>query len=160
MLRRLDMINTFSDLSHYIMSAIAGILGSIFGYFMPVVDVVSLVFAFFILDMVIGYWAARKTRGEKFSTPKVWNTTVPRLLLSIIIILASFAWDEVFSQTVIQTHRSIGWFISGILLYSIIVNGYKITHWVMFSGVADIIKDKLNIKEQDKKNKKESNEEM
>lgn len=143
------MHDTLSELGYTVCATISGIFSAILGYFLPVRDIVHIVFIFFVLDMLVGYWAARKLRGEKFSTPRVWATTVPRLLLSIVVILAAFGWDKVFEQNLISTYKLIGWFISGILLYSIILNGYKITSWHVFPRLAKVIKDKLGLNDED-----------
>lgn len=143
------MVRTISDLSSNIWSGLAGLFSAFLGFFIPVKDIVHLMVVFFIIDVGVGYWAARKIRGEKFSTPIIWNTTIPRMVLSITVVLLSFAWDKIFGQEMIQTYKVVGWFVSGILLFSIVKNAYKITKWKVFPQVGDILKERLKIKDDD-----------
>ncbi len=124
-------------------SLFVGLLTACLGYILPVKNIVHLVLFFFLLDIVFGYWAARKLRNEKFSTKIIWNTTMPRTLLSIVLIICSFLWDEVFQQNMVDTYRVIGWFICGVLIYSIAKNGYKITHWEMFPLIGYLMANKI-----------------
>lgn len=127
-------------------AGITGLIASALGYFLPVKDIVHLIVIFFILDVIFGFWVANKLRGEKFSTKIIWNTTIPRMVLSLVAILGAYAWDTVFSQDVVSTYKIIGWFIAGILLFSIMKNGYKITKWEALPGIGDIIQNKIGIK--------------
>ncbi|MFW5753495.1 MAG: hypothetical protein ACOCV9_01720, partial [Marinilabiliaceae bacterium] len=72
-----------------------------------------------------------------------WRTTVPRMILSLVLILGAFMWDHVFAQNFIATYKIVGWFIAGILLFSIGQNGYQITHWRAFRHIGDAIEKKL-----------------
>ena len=62
------MLKFVDELWQYIWAALSGLITSALGYFLPVRDIVHLITIFFILDVAFGYWAARKLRGEKFST--------------------------------------------------------------------------------------------
>ncbi len=121
---------------------LAGVITSICGYFLPVRDIAFLIILFFILDVIFGFWAARKLRSERFSVKIIWDHTMPRMLISIVLVLGAYMWDEVFNQTAVQTYKVIGWFISGVLLYSIAENGYKISKWKVFKDVSELIKRK------------------
>lgn len=120
----------------------AGVITSICGYFLPVRDIAFLIILFFILDVIFGFWAARKLRSERFSVKIIWDHTMPRMLISIVLVLGAYMWDEVFNQTAVHTYKVIGWFISGVLLYSIAENGYKISKWKVFKDVSELIKRK------------------
>jgi phage-related holin len=101
-----------SELFDNAYAVLCGFFASILGYFLPVRDIVHLLILFFILDVLFGYWAARKLRYEKFSVKIIWEHTIPRMLLSIVIILGAYMWDSVFDQNVVCTYKIIGWFIS------------------------------------------------
>jgi len=133
----------FGDFADWVWKTISGAFCAILGYFLPIRDLVHLVILFFILDMLFGYWAARKLRGEKFSTKIVWRTTFPRLLISLVLILMAFLWDTTCHQQYLPTYNIIGWFISGILIFSIAKNGYKITKWNGFLGIEKIFEKKI-----------------
>ena len=125
-------------------SLIFGLVMSIAGYFLPIKNIVHVVLFFFMVDILFGYWAARKLRAERFSVKIIWNHTIPRMVLSIILILLAFIWDTTFSQGLISTYNLFGWFISGVLIYSIAENGYLITSWGVFNRIKGSFSDKIN----------------
>lgn len=134
------------SLKHFILDAYAFITGAIvsfIGYLLPIRNIVHLVIAFFILDVFFGYWAAKKLRNERFSVKIIWDHTMPRMLVSIVLITGAFVWDEVYQQEFVPTYKIIGWFISGVLLYSIAKNGYKISKWKAFDQLGGFIQDKV-----------------
>lgn len=69
-------------------------------------------------------------------------------------------WDQVYSQEMVSTYKIIGWFISGVLLYSIAENGYQITKWSVFPKIGNFVsqkvKDNSGISIQDEGNKIET----
>ena len=120
-------------------------LGTAFvGYFFPIKNMINMVIIFFIVDIVFGYLAARKKRGEKFSTKIIWTYTMPRIALSIVMIMMAFAWDRETGQSLIATYNLIGWFISGTLLYSVGKNGFAVTNWQVFNKIKNALSDKIN----------------
>ena len=122
---------------------ITGLATTAIGYFIPVKDIVHLVLFFFLLDIIFGAAAAKKLRKEKFSTRIIWSYTMPRILISLVLILTSYMWDTTFSQEWISTYKLIGWFICGILLFSVAKNGYKITKWNMLPMMGHMIEHKI-----------------
>lgn len=140
----------FSEMTHALHSAlqnayalVAGLIITVVGYFIPVKDIVHLLILFFILDVVFGYCAARKLRNERFSVKIIWEHTMPRMLISIVLISGAFLWDSVYKQEVVSTYKIIGWFISGVLLYSIAENGYQITKWGVFPKIGSLFRAKI-----------------
>ena len=125
---------------------ISGIFMSVLGYFVPVKDIVHLLILFFILDVIFGFWAAKKLREERFSVKIIWAHTIPRMLISIVLITGAYMWDSTYEQDIVSTYKVIGWFISGVLLYSIAENGYHVTKWSVFPKLSSIIGDKLKDK--------------
>ena len=134
---------SFSDMVKAIWEILWGLVGVIIGYFLPIKDMVNFIVLLFIIDVFIGYWTARKLRGEKFSTRIIWKTTIPRMVLSILIVVLAYTWDTTFHQNYLETYNVTGWFISGILIYSIAKNAFKITKWEVFSSLTDIFKKKM-----------------
>ena len=98
---------------------------------------------FFIIDVLFGYWAAKKLRGEKFSKTIIFKTTFPKMIVSFALVICAFMWDSVYKQDFVSTYRVIGWFISGIVLYSIAQNGYSVTKWEGFPLIALFLKKKI-----------------
>lgn len=133
----------FSNLTIKFWPMLTGVFASIVGYFLPVRDIVHLLILFFILDVIFGYWAAHKLRKERFSVKIIWNHTMPRMLISIVLITGAFMWDTVYRQEVVDTYKIVGWFISGVILFSIAENGYLITGWTVFSRVGRLLSKKI-----------------
>lgn len=127
-----------------IASYMSGVFTVIFGYFTPVKDIVHLLILFFILDVLIGYWASRKMNGSRFMVSIVWKHTIPRMILSIILIIGAYMWDNTYKQEFVSTYKIIGWFITGLLLYSIAENGYYITRWTIFKRIGKVIKKEVD----------------
>lgn len=116
-----------------------GVVMTAIGFFIPIKNIVHLVLFFFLLDVMIGFWAAAKLRAERFSVKIIWNHTIPRMLISVVVILAAFMWDTTFQQEFISSYKIIGWFIAGVLLYSIAENGYQITKWKVFTQIGNLV---------------------
>lgn len=123
-----------------------GLIGFVFGFFLPIKDMVNFVILLFLVDILVGYFTARKIRSERFDPQIIWKKTVPRMTLSILLILLTFLWDTTFEQTILSTYTTVGWFISGILIVSIARNGFKITRWQVFESLTGIFQER--IKEQ------------
>jgi hypothetical protein len=132
-----------ADICSNVYQFLTGLMASFFGYFLPVKNIVHLIILFFILDVIFGAWAAKKVKKEKFSVKIIWNHTMPRMLISIILVMGAYMWDSVFSQDFVSTYKIIGWFISGVLLWSVAENGYKITKWSVFPKLGDLFRSKV-----------------
>lgn len=124
-------------------SIAGGLFATLLSYFLPVRDIVHFMLILFFLDVIIGYWAARKTRGERFSSKIIWVTTIPRMVLSTLLILALFMWDNIYAQDLVSTYKSAGWFISGVLIVSIAKNARKITNWDAFFSIQQLFENKF-----------------
>ena len=122
---------------------ICGVFTTFLAYFLPVKDIVHLLILFFIVDVIFGYIAAHKLRKERFSVKIIWGHTIPRMMVSLVLILGAFMWDKVYCQELLSTYKMIGWFISGVLLYSIAENGYQITKWSIFPKIGRLISNKV-----------------
>ncbi len=118
-------------------SAISGVFMTILGYFIPIQNIVLLLILFFAINTIFGYLKAHKIDKEKFSQKKIWNTTIPRLGGSILIVMMSFLWDDVHGQSTVATYNAVGWFLSGILLFKTALNLYYLTKWNAFKDLAN-----------------------
>lgn len=143
-LKKLKMNELSADWLRIVWSAISGVFMTILGYFIPIKDIFLLLMLFFVVDVIFGYWAAHKLRNEKFSQKIIWKTTMPRMLITLVLILCAYMWDDVYGQTTVATYNVIGWFISGILLASIAINGHKITNWDVFLGLGKYFTRKVS----------------
>lgn len=61
------------------------------------------------------------------------------MVISMVLIMGAYLWDTVYGQNVLATYKVIGWFISGVLLASIIQNGYHITRWNVLIKMGDFL---------------------
>ena len=125
---------------------VLGCVATFICYLVPIKNIVNLLIILFIFDVIFGYWAARTIKKEKFSVKIIWEHTIPRMLISVVLILCTFMWDETYKQDFVSTHIILGWFISGVIIYSIAKNGFKITNWVIFEKISDKMHE--NIKER------------
>lgn len=87
---------------------LSGLFMSILGYFLPVKDIVHLLILFFVLDVFFGFWAAKKLRKERFSVKIIWSHTIPRMLVSIVLILGAYMWDSTYQQDFVNTYMKVG----------------------------------------------------
>ena len=136
-------LKSFASMFADAYNVFAGWLGSLVVYFLPVFDVLRMLVFFFVIDCLVGDWKARKIDGIPFRGRIVWDKTITRLALSTVIILCAFSWDNVYSQDVIKVHMIIGGFISGVVLLSIVQNGYEISRWSVLNRLAKHLDKKL-----------------
>lgn len=113
------------------------------GYFLPIKDIAHLILLFFFLDVIFGYWSAHKLRKERFSVKIIWGHTVPRMIFALVCLITSYMLDKICGQNYFSLYKVVGWFFSVLLLISIFENGYLITKWNALSGIANIIKKKV-----------------
>lgn len=122
-------------------ATMCGLFTASLGYFLPVKNVVHLLIIFFIIDVLFGYLKSHKLFKKKFSTTIIWETTIPRMMVSILLVLCAFSWDKTFGLEYISTYKTIGWFISGVILYSIMVNMYLVTNWKVIRDLIEVVKN-------------------
>lgn len=118
-------------------------LMSIAGYLSPVKDIAHMLIIFFILDVLWGWLADRKVNNASFKPSKVWNKTVPRMVLAIILLVACFMLDERTDQHWVSIYKVVGWFIASLLIISIARNGVTVTNWQPLSAIENIFKNKI-----------------
>lgn len=143
---------------------IIGLMTSLVGYFLPVKETVHILLVFFFLDIIFGYWAARK-KGSidnvkvKFSPKVIWEKTIPKMLVSFLMILTAHMLDAISPIGILTIRESVGWFISGIVLASVWQNFFIVTSWNVVEQLKDVLLNKLRretgIKEIEDENNKE-----
>lgn len=141
-----NMMNELGTAGKALWEFFYGLLGVVFGFLLPIKDMVNFVLLLFFVDIVVGYVTANKIRGEHFKPELIWRKTIPRLTLSVVLIILTYLWDTTFQQTILSTYTTTGWFISGILIVSIARNGFKLTRWQVFESLTGLFHEK--IKEQ------------
>lgn len=138
-----NLARAIPDLLVNIKSVFVGMFTSVLGLLLPIKDIVHLILFLFMIDVFFGYWAARKLRKESFSVKLIWSHTIPRMLIALTMVISTYIWDKVYNVNEFSTYKIIGWFISGVLLYSIAHNGYKITKWSVFPNIFTLIKRRI-----------------
>lgn len=128
-------------------TALATILACI-GYFTPIKNIEHVMLMFFGIDIIYGYLASKKIAkklGKKpmFSTKIIWEKTVPRATLSTVLLLGAYMIDKETHQEWIHFDSIIGWFICGLLLVSILENGYIVTEWRTIPLLDKMLKNKI-----------------
>lgn len=122
---------------------IGGVLMALFGYLLPIRDLVHFITILFILDVIMGIWKSKKLYKAKFQPRIIWKKTIPRWLISVVIISLLFAWDKVHHQELINTYYIGGYFLSGMVIVSIIENSILITDWKVLRHLRELIVDKI-----------------
>ena len=118
-------------------------LMSIAGYFSPLKDIAHMLIFFFLLDVLWGWLADKKKNNARFKPSIVWNKTVPRMALSILLLIACFMLDDRTDQHWVSIYKIVGWFIASLLIISITRNGVIVTGWKPLSGIEDIFVNKV-----------------
>ncbi len=119
------------------------LLGLFVGYFSPMKSVVHMVLVFFLVDVIYGWLAAKKLRGESFKPAIVWKKTMPRVLLSLVLLILAYIIDKETKQALINTTSVLGWGISALLFLSIAKNGYIVTKWKSIPILEKWVEDKI-----------------
>ena len=138
-----EMINSIRSFFFDAQNVAVGILGTIVGYFLPVKDIVHVMITFFIIDVIFGYAVSRKHNKSRFKVKVVWEHTMPRMLISIILVMTCYMWDSVYHQEMVSTYNVVGWFISGVLIFSIAENAFLLTKWEAFLKLRNIFRKKI-----------------
>ena len=137
-------------------TAVAALFFATLGFFLPIKNMVQLVILFFIIDMLVGYWTARKIRGEEWDSKIVWKKTMPRAGFSVFFIMGTYMSDLIFGQDFFCMYKVVGWLISSIIMVSISKNAYLLTGWTPFKYIGSItkreIKNKTDMTEKDYEN--------
>ena len=113
------------------------------GYFSPVRNIAHMVLLFFLLDIIFGFWKARKLHKAKFNPRIIWEKTVPRMVVTIVLLLCAFTLDKETGQNFVQTYKVAGWFIGALLIFSIGENSYYITKWKVLLLFAKLTQRKI-----------------
>ncbi len=138
----------FAGLFHEILSDaytfFAGLLGSLVGYLMPIKETAHVLIFFFILDVIFGYCNARKNRGEKFRARIIWEKTIPKILVSFLIILTAHMLDQLAPLEVLTIREFVGWFLCGVILSNVWKNFYNITKWSIIDKIRKSLDKKID----------------
>lgn len=123
---------------------------SVIGYYSPVKGIAHMLTIFFMIDIIFGYWKSKKADRKKpkekrigFSTRIIWENTVPRMVVTMVLLLSTFSLDEITGQDFVSIYRIVGWFIGALLIFSICKNSYYITNWKVLLVFARLAQRKV-----------------
>lgn len=139
-----DVMNGLKEWLTSFVNIAAGLLGTVVGYFLPIRDVVHLLILLFITDVFFGYLVDKRQNNARFKVAVIWNHTIPRMLISIILVIATFMWDLTYKQELVSTYNVVGWFISGVLIFSIAENAFILTKWKTFLKIRNMIRKRTD----------------
>lgn len=145
------IIISLQNIKHFFLdywASIVGLFMSMLGYFLPIRDLVHLVIFFFIIEMITGYYAAKskanlKRKKLNFSLTIVYTKTIPRMFITILILIMAYLWDTVNNQKWVPTYTILGWFFTGILLLKTMRHSYTVTKWIGFKYAEILIVNKM-----------------
>jgi phage-related holin len=129
----------------HIWNVFSGLICGLFAYLMPIRNIVILMLAFIIFDLITGIIAARK-RGEAITSSKMWNTA-NKTLISITLVVLLYAVDKEFNIIgTVSTHKIMGLFVVGFELWSVLENAVQITNHSIFKASKKFMHDKVEEK--------------
>lgn len=119
-----------------------GIFFAFFAYFSEMKGAFHVMFAAFVLDVLLGIWNSRKVAGERFSMTKLF-IAFERMFISYALVMILYAMDKEMHQDTVSLANLSSWIITGFLAYSAAENGYEITGGKFFKSLATLIKNKV-----------------
>ena len=125
---------------------VLGVFLSIVHYFAPVADTIHVLLVFFIADILFGFLASKKLRGESFNPRKVWEKTIPKMLVSFFIIISAHMLDSISPLGFLTIRESVGWILSGLVLHSVWKNAFVVTKWTALRHIGEFLSDSLKDK--------------
>lgn len=126
----------------YYWHLVVGLLVAFFSYFSDMKEAFHLLFIAFILDIIIGIWAAKAVKKINFNTEKFF-TALKRMAITYILIMLLYANDKILDQNTIDTSGIMSWLVTGFLAYSIAENGYLITGGLLFLKIKSQLRNKI-----------------
>jgi len=99
-------------------------------------------FACFVIDIGVGIWHSVSVKKLPFSTYRFF-VALKRMLIAFALVMLLFAADKEMGQNVVSMSKTIGYLVSGFLIYSIAQNGYRLTGGLVFLSVQSLIKKKV-----------------
>lgn len=122
---------------------VLGVFLNIAHYFAPVADTIHVLLVFFIADILFGFLASKKLRGESFNPRKVWEKTIPKMLVSFFIIISAHMLDSISPIGFLTIRESVGWILSGLVLHSVWKNAFIVTKWTALRHIGEFLSDSL-----------------
>lgn len=136
--RILALVNWWSD---HFYNFLSGLFLACITYFAEIKGTVVVMLAAFALDLVLGIYAAKKVKHEKFSMNKFF-VAVERMLIACLLIMLLFAMGKEM-EIGAELYKFGAWMITGFVGYSAAENGYQITGGKFFLALKELLKKKV-----------------
>lgn len=127
--------------AHY-WNLVTGVFFAFMSYFAEMKGAFHVMFATFIIDLVLGILASKITRKERFSMRKFF-IAFNRMLIAYALVMILYAMDREMHQETVSLANISSWLISGFLAYSAADNGYQLTGGKFFISVKSLIRKKV-----------------
>ncbi len=137
---KISILNVIQDITRDVYQMFMGLFGALIAFFEPTLDALRVLVVFFVLDVIFGVWNARKNDGKKFQAKIIWEKTIPKMLVSFLIIISAHMLDCIAPLKSLTITSFVAWFICGVVLSSVWENFYKITKW----GAIEQAKEKIS----------------
>ena len=139
------ILNLLDWIISHTVNLITGLFLAALAYFANLKGAIHVMWAAFILDLLVGYLTSRKLRNERFNISKAF-IMLERMLIASAVLLLLFALDKETNQEFIHVYNLMAWLISGMLCYSLLDNGDKLTGGKFFTTLKTFLGSR--IKEQ------------
>ena len=137
---RLDL---FSDwINEHVWHFVTGFFLAFLSYFAELKGAFHVMFAAFIIDMILGVIVSQRKNAHGFKMAKFF-IAVERMLISFALVMILYAMDREMNQDTVSLANISSWLISGFLVYSAAENGFILTGNKLFLTLMKWIKDKV-----------------
>ena len=126
----------------HIWNFIASVFFAFFAYFTDLKGAFHVMFASFVIDIIVGVWHSVSIKQLKFSMYKFF-IAIKRMLIAFALVMLLYAADKEMGQDTVRMSKTVGYLITGFVIYSIAENGYKITGGRLFISIKSMIRKKV-----------------
>lgn len=121
---------------------VSGVFFVFLSYFAELKGAFHVMFAAFLLDLVLGIWASKRIRKERFSMDKFF-VAILRMCISYSLVMLLYAMDKEMKQETVSLANITAWMVTGSLIYSAAKNGFQITSSKIFLKIMELINKKV-----------------
>jgi len=126
----------------HIWNVVCGIFFAFISYFAEMKGAFHVMFAAFMVDLILGIMASKIVRNEKFSMHKFFVAWY-RMLISYALVMLLYAMNKEMHQDTVSIENIVSWTITGFLIYSAAENGYELTGGRILLNIKSMIRNKV-----------------
>jgi hypothetical protein len=121
---------------------LTAIIFAVFAYFAEIKGAIHVMWASFIIDLMIGILVSVRIRKQRISIGKAF-VAFERMAVATAVVLLLYAMDKEMGQTFVKSYNIVAWIICGFMVYSILENGYKLTRSRFLIALKSLINKKV-----------------